>query len=116
MKRSSQWETIRHDDILDCFPILSEDDIGDIALGNELVFFTVFFNWNVLDPTLKNDARRRIKPQYHIILYNDVDWYLTWFVYQLNQRTATEQHIILQYNLQHIKSSVGGAIVTLALE
>ena len=34
MKRSSQWETINHDDILDCFPIMSEEDIGDLTFGN----------------------------------------------------------------------------------
>lgn len=67
MKRPSQWETIRHDDILDCFPILSEEDIGDITLGkqlffswfiDELEFIKVFFNSNVLGHTLRNDAPR----------------------------------------------------------
>jgi len=35
MKRSSQWETISHNDILDCFPIMSEEDIGDLTFGNK---------------------------------------------------------------------------------
>ena len=35
LRRSSQWETIEHIDILDDFPILSEEDIGDITLGTE---------------------------------------------------------------------------------
>jgi hypothetical protein len=35
IKRPSQWETIDHREILDCFPVLSEEDVGDMTLGNE---------------------------------------------------------------------------------
>lgn len=35
MKRSNLWETIDHCEIMDCFPILTEQDIGDITLGND---------------------------------------------------------------------------------
>ena len=44
MKRSSQSETIPHDEILECFPLLSEDEIGDITLGKQL--FSVIHKWN----------------------------------------------------------------------
>ena len=36
MKRSSQWETIPHDDILHYFSLLSEDEMGDITLSKQL--------------------------------------------------------------------------------
>lgn len=39
IKRVSQWETIHHDEILDSFPILSEQDIGDITLGKQFVSY-----------------------------------------------------------------------------
>jgi hypothetical protein len=37
IKRPSQWETIDHREILDCFPVLSEEDIGDLTFGNERI-------------------------------------------------------------------------------
>ena len=35
MKRSSQWETINHDKIMDYLPIMSEEDVGDLTFGNK---------------------------------------------------------------------------------
>lgn len=37
LKRPSVWETIDHTDIIDDFPILSEEGIGDITLGMKLL-------------------------------------------------------------------------------
>ena len=37
-KRHSQWETINHDEIMDSFPIMSEEDIGDLTFGNNFCF------------------------------------------------------------------------------
>lgn len=36
MKRPSAWETIDHIDLIDDFPMLSEEEIGDITLGSKL--------------------------------------------------------------------------------
>ena len=36
LKRPSVWETIDHNDIIPEFPILSEEEIGDITLGTKL--------------------------------------------------------------------------------
>ncbi|CAF3872817.1 unnamed protein product [Rotaria sp. Silwood1] len=38
IKRTSQWETINHDEIIDCFPIMSEEDVGDLTFGNKFSF------------------------------------------------------------------------------
>ena len=35
MKRPSAWETINQTDVIDDFPILSEEEIGDITLGEK---------------------------------------------------------------------------------
>ena len=35
MRRPSAWETIDHTDIIDDFPTLSEEDIGDIMFGKQ---------------------------------------------------------------------------------
>ena len=35
IRRHSQWETIDHVEIFDSFPIMSEEDIGDLTFGNK---------------------------------------------------------------------------------
>ncbi|CAF1091639.1 unnamed protein product [Rotaria sordida] len=38
IKRTSQWETINHDEIMDCFPIMSEEYVGDLTFGTKFSF------------------------------------------------------------------------------
>ncbi|CAF1138934.1 unnamed protein product [Rotaria sordida] len=38
IKRTSQWETINHDEIMDCLPIMSEEDVGDLTFGTKFSF------------------------------------------------------------------------------
>ncbi|CAF4198754.1 unnamed protein product, partial [Rotaria sp. Silwood2] len=33
IKGTSQWDTINHDEIMDCFPIMSKEDVGDLTFG-----------------------------------------------------------------------------------
>lgn len=35
LKRPSAWETIDHTDLIDDFPILTEEEIGDVTLGKQ---------------------------------------------------------------------------------
>jgi hypothetical protein len=49
-RRPSQWETIDHTGIIDDFPVLSEEELGDITFGTKLklsIFFLILILFQV---------------------------------------------------------------------
>lgn len=41
IKGSAQWEIINHTEIIHSFPIMSQDDLGDLTFGNKNLFKNV---------------------------------------------------------------------------
>ena len=125
LRRPSAWETIDHIDLLDEFPMLSEEGIGDITLGMnrhwthicyKTFLFQASFNWNVLGPMRKKKSAHRSWQQPLLTPSNGADHFQMSFGFQLNQRTVIEQSTIRRSIFLQTKFSNGGAIVGLEID